>query len=362
MLSLQCGSYAAVLATTRKSYHEGERKSIDVTPKFPNPDDGFPVIQLEDTDGVLPASVQTTNNLRYAYFKTIAKGGKCVIQSCKDLHLGRIVCYKSLHPEIADDPLEQQRFLREARVTAMLQHPNTVPIYEIGRDKDGHYYFTMKRIVGDTLREILDGLRDNDTAMHNTWDLERLMDILIQVAQALDFAHKHGVIHRDIKPENIVAGSFGEVLLLDWGLAKVWNAEREVAVGQKKDSEDPSLTSQGPLQATPLYMSPEQIRRDELDQRTDIYSFGSVLFEVLTLEQLAWGDTLDEILENTEKRNAPTPSLVSPDRDISPRLDSICLRCVAKNPDHRFPSMRHVISELLYWKRLRNIERPPALV
>lgn len=328
-------------------------------PKYPNPTDGFPVIQLKDTDGALPSAVQTTNNTRYAYFKTIAKGGKCVIQACKDLYLGRTICYKSLHPELADDPLEQQRFLREARVTAMLQHPNTVPVYELGRDMNGKYYFTMKRVVGDTLREILDGLKAGETAMVNTWDLDRLIDILIQVAQALDFAHTHGVVHRDVKPENIVAGSFGEVLLLDWGLAKVWDTKKEnnpPVTGE--DTDDPSLTSRGPLQATPLYMSPEQVRGDELDRRTDIYSLGSVLFEVLTLEQLAWGETLDQILENTEKTPAPTPSLVNPDRDVPRGLDTICMRCIAKDPDHRFQSVGKLISELLYWKRLQAKNRP----
>ena len=325
--------------------------------KFPNPDDGFPVIELKDTDSALSSSVQTTNNVRYAYFKTIGKGGKCIIQSCKDLHLGRTICYKTLRPEFADDPLEQQRFLREARVTAMLQHPNTVPVYEIGRDKDGHYFFTMKRIVGDTMREILDGLVKGDVAMKHTWHMDRLVDILIQVAQALDFAHRHGVIHRDVKPENIVAGSFGEVLLLDWGLAKVWNAKPEAA-SNHQDSSDPSLTSQGPLQATPLYMSPEQVRGDDLDQRTDIYSFGAVLFEALTLQQLAWGDTIEEILENTESRSAPSPRAVSPERDIPTGLDSICMRCVANDPDHRFPSMAKVISELLYWQRVHSVYQP----
>ena len=329
-----------------------------MSPKYPNPDDGFPVIQLRDTDGDLPSAVKTTNNTRYAYFKTIARGGKCLIQSCKDLHLGRTICYKSLHPELADDPLEQLRFLREARVTAMLQHPNTVPVYEIGRDSKGHFYFTMKRVVGDTLAEILAGLKAHETAMENTWGLDKLVHILLQSAQALDFAHTHGVIHRDVKPENIVAGSFGEVLLLDWGLAKVWNEKKETRTSKLEDSDDPSLTSRGPLQATPLYMSPEQVRRDELDQLTDIYSFGAVLFEVLTMECLAWGDSIDEILLNTEQTRPPTPRQVNPDREIPPALETICMRCIAKDPDHRFQSMREVISELLYWKRLREAERP----
>lgn len=331
-------------------------------PQYPHPDDGYPAIQLKDTDKDLPAAVQMRNNTRYAYFKTIARGGKCLIQSCKDMHLGRTVCFKTLHPELADDPLEQRRFLREARVTAMLQHPNTVPVYEIGRDNKGHYYFTMKRVVGSTLREILDGLRNEDATIQSTWDLESLTDILLQVSQALDFAHTHGVVHRDIKPENIVAGAFGEVLLLDWGLAKVWDAPVEQPSPRNSENttkpSDPSLTAQGPLQATPLYMSPEQAREDELDHRTDIYSLGAVLFEMLTLKHLAWGETIDEILQSITDENAPTPSLVAPEREIPSRLEMICARCIAKDPNHRFQSMRDVIGELLYWNRLRDANRP----
>ena len=100
---------------------------------FPKPKDKYPVLYLKDTDIALPQHV-INNKTRYGYFKTIAKGGKCIIRSCKDFHLSRVVAYKSLRPELADDPLEQQRFLREARVTAMLQHPNTIPVYELSRD------------------------------------------------------------------------------------------------------------------------------------------------------------------------------------------------------------------------------------
>lgn len=309
--------------------------------------------------------------MRYAYFKTIARGGKCVIQSCKDLHLGRTVCYKKLHAEIADDAYEQQRFLREARVTAMLQHPNTAPVYELGRDSKGHYYFTMKLVVGATLREILDQLRDSHAETVAAWDLERLVDVLLQVAQALDYAHSHGVVHRDIKPENIVAGPFGEVLLLDWGLAKVWDvegggpesvkaAERTDSTETKSDEDaDKSLTSKGPLQATPLYMSPEQIAESEdIDHRTDIYSLGAVLFEVLTLQHLAWGETLEEMLDHTRNARPPTPSIVSPDRNVPSALDTLCLRCIQKEPNQRIQNIQEFIVELIYWKRLESASRP----
>ena len=115
-------------------------------PKFKQAD--YPKLYLEQTDKELSKNSQS--NFRYAYFKTIARGGKSLIQSCKDMHLGRVVCHKSLLAEFADDAIEQKRLLREARVSAMLQHPNTMPTYELGRNRQGHYYFTMKLVHGYT--------------------------------------------------------------------------------------------------------------------------------------------------------------------------------------------------------------------
>ena len=160
---------------------------------FPEPPKEYGSVFLEETDKPLPKKIN--QQTRYAFFSTIATGGKSLIKSCKDLHLSRFICYKTLKPEFADDEIEQQRLIREARVTAMLQHPNTVPTYELGRDSKGHCYFTMKLVHGYTLREILD-FRDR-------YDLTQLVDVMLQVAYALEYAHKHGVAHRDIKPENI---------------------------------------------------------------------------------------------------------------------------------------------------------------
>ena len=203
-------------------------------PRFSSaPEDDYPIVYLADTDKPLPRNVNP--HTRYAYFKLIARGGRSIIQSCKDLHLMRVVCYKSLKAEFADDPDEQRRFVREARVSAMLQHPNTVPTYELGRDLQGHYYFTMKMVHGYTLREVLD--------YRERYDLTRLVEVIIQVAHALEYAHGHGVAHRDIKPENILVGPFGEVLVLDWGLAKVWHPEGTPAP-------EPDTAKQPPLWRT----------------------------------------------------------------------------------------------------------------
>ncbi len=326
--------------------------------RYPKSAHGPVLIDRSDTDGPLSADAQLKNNTRYIYFKKVAQGGKCLIQSCKDLHLGRVVCFKSLRAEFANDPQEQQLFLREARVTAMLQHPNTAPVYEVGFDAKGRYYFTMKLVTGVTLREVLDGLSDGDAGMEAAWDLERLIDVVIQIGQVLNYAHVHGVVHCDVKPQNIVAGEFGEVLLLDWGLAEVRDRDEKTSVTPAHVDDDRALHSQAAHQATPQYMSPEQIAGNDIDHRTDIYSLGAILFEVLTRQQLAWGDTLDEMLRNKVNNPPPTPGMVAPDREIPMALQSLCLRCVQRAPEHRIQTTLELIHELLYWLRVDASHRP----
>jgi len=326
---------------------------------FPHPQDKYPVVYLKDTDLTLPDHVINTD-MRYTQFKTIARGGKCLIQSCKDYHLSRIVAYKSLHKEIADDAFEQKRFLREARVTAMLQHPNTIPIYELSRNNRGHYYFTMKLVEGYTLREVLDTSREEGTLPVDGYGFHRMVTILIQVANALDYAHSHRVVHRDIKPANILMGPFGEVLLLDWGLAKVWSEEPEEIPDMPflKDG-DPSLTAQGRLQGSPLYMSPEQIAESpELDHRSDIYSLGVVLYEILAGQNMFSPDNkVSVLLDQATKVTPPRPSEVATDRDIPRELEDLCMRCIEKDPDARIQTARLLVAAPRSW-RLRWSAQP----
>jgi len=325
---------------------------------FPHPQDKYPIVHIEDTDLDLPSHVRNAD-LRYTHFKTIARGGKCLIQSCKDYHLSRIVAHKSLHKEIADDSYEQQRFLREARVTAMLQHPNTIPIYELSRDNRGHYFFTMKLVEGYTLREVLDLAEAEGTQAVDGYGFHRMVTILIQVANALDYAHSHGVVHRDIKPANILMGPFGEVLLLDWGLAKVWSEEPEAMPDMPLlEDGDPSLTAQGKLQGTAHYMSPEQIEeRPSIDHRSDVYSMGAVLYEILAGQTTFQGEKVNEILDQVKNVMPPPPSEVATERDIPPQLEEICMRCIAKNPDERIGTARRLVAELRSWRMRWAAER-----
>jgi serine/threonine-protein kinase len=315
------------------------------------PDDTYAPVFLEDTDRLLPDKINAST--RYAYFKTIARGGKCIIQSCKDMHLGRTICYKKLKPEFADNPTEQRRFVREARVSAMLQHPNTVPTYELGRDSHGQLYFTMKLVHGFTLRELL------APDYRERYDLIQLVDVVIEVAHALAYAHSHRVVHRDIKPDNILVGPFDEVVLMDWGLAKVWNEDgsaNDLPPGEDVDPDAPatSLTGQGNLEGTAAYMSPEQIRRDPgIDYRTDIYSLGVILYEILARRTPFEAETVRGMIDQILNDAPPKPSEVTKMR-VPEALEKIAMRCIAKRPDQRV----HDCTELV--RLLRDEWNPSA--
>lgn len=201
----------------------------------------------------------------------------------------------------------------------------------------------MKLVHGYTLREILD--------YRERYDLSQLIDVIVQVGQALDYAHSHGVAHRDIKPENILVGPFGEVLLLDWGLAKVWDpteqGEEQSTAIEVTALDDLSLTAHGALQGTAAYMSPEQIRREpSIDYRTDIYSLGAILYELLSGVALSQGNSFDAILDQTLNQTPAAPSAVSRVGEVPARLEAICMKCIEKDPDARYQSAGELVREL----------------
>lgn len=305
--------------------------------------DNYPQIDARDTDRQLSRYFANDFN-RYTEFSPVGKGGIGMLQSCRDNNLGRVVVMKVLHQRMAEQEHLRARFLREARVTAQLQHPNTVPVYEVGHDRDGGLYFTMKKVEGETLRDILEKQILGETKYLETYNLDRLLGVVIQVCNALAYAHVHGVVHRDVKPENVLIGTFGEVILLDWGVAKVWAMDEEE---EEQVSQYQELTDVGQRPGTPLYMAPEQVRGgQEIDGRTDIYAIGVVLYEILTLKEPLRGDRIQETFEMILKEQPIPPEQRTPSRKVPRLLSAIAMRAMAKDPNDRYQTMPELVDAL----------------
>ena len=319
------------------------KKSANLTPPDASPQ--RPQIDAKDTDRQLPKYFSNSFN-RYSDFQHFAKGGAAELRSCLDNNLGRTVLMKTLHPHLANHEYLRARFLREARVTAQLQHPNTATVYEIGHDVEGRLYFTMKKIDGETLHEVIQRqpTDPNNQATGELLTLDRLLSVLLQVCNALAYAHAHGVVHRDVKPENILLGEYGEVVLLDWGVAKVWALDEEEET-MSVLHEDLTVVGQRP--GTPLYMSPEQVRGGaEIDARTDVYSIGVVLYEALTLKEPLRGKRVNETFEMIAKTMPVPPRERAPQRNIPHTLSNACMKALAKDPQDRYQTMQEMIEVL----------------
>jgi len=318
---------------------------------MPNSTDGQGPILLSATDYKLPKTLPEGID-KYTNFKEMARGGSAVLRTCFDQITGRTVVMKSLLKQFEMDPRENRRLLREARVTAQLQHPNTVPVYEIGRDHRQGLYFTMKRVSGENFFEILKRVARDVPETVGEFSLRRRVEIVATAGLALMYAHARGVIHRDIKPENIWVGNFGEVVLLDWGVAKVWGQPDDgpapPLLAEQQQAQVQALTMAGDRPGTPLYMSPEQVNvnRATVDERSDIFSMGVVLYEVAALREPFRGRVIQETFENIIHDNPPPPSQVRPQEGIPRRLDEVVMKAISKSPADRFQTMRQMLEAL----------------
>ncbi|WP_395745379.1 protein kinase domain-containing protein [Prosthecobacter sp.] len=265
--------------------------------------------------GVLPAC-NPDAAAPYVFGGQIARGGMGSILDAYDCKLGRRVAVKIMLAEMHATPAQKQRFINEAAVLARLTHPNVVPVYDIGRDAEGQLFYSMKRVKGRTLQQIANALHEREPGAAAQHSLDRLLTIFRKVCDAVAFAHSMGVIHRDLKPDNIMVGEFGEVLVMDWGLAKILGQGDEAALGAPESGAWHASafigTLEGSVMGTPQYMSPEQAegRIADIGTCSDIFSLGAILYTILTLRPPVEGSTVDEILHKVSTGNITPPSSI----------------------------------------------------
>jgi len=363
--------------------------------------------------------------------KEIARGGMGAVILARDKAIQRELAVKVIRPEVADSEEHRLRFLEEAQVTGQLEHPNIVPIHELGKDAEGNLYFTMKLVKGKSLGEIVKEIKDAEAEasgvsgqvsgedgrpetrnlkpeIPNLPTLSDLLNAFLKSCDGIAFAHSKGVIHRDLKPDNIMVGEFGEVQIMDWGLAKVVgqdqraetkdqrpeegkseanvehpmpNAERptseselrradtvpaggpqsairnQESVRSVRSGSDIALTVDGQITGTPAYMPPEQAegKLEMIDHRSDVYSLGAILYEILTLERPIEGDTVHKVLLNVSDGKITPPEQRTPDRHVPKELSAVVMQAMAKNRRQRYQSVQDLGQDIKLFLEGRSV-------
>jgi len=305
-------------------------------------------------DRTLPAAVDLVRDPgmdlegdgRYQLQTILGEGGMGEVLLCHDRRIGRAVAMKVVH-RTQTGPTPDLRFLREACVQGQLEHPAIVPVYDLAKDSHGRQFFTMKRVRGETLELLIARLSEGDEKTRAEYTLHKLLAAYTRVCLAIDFAHTRGVVHRDLKPSNIMLGDFGEVYVLDWGVAKVDDHEDEVEgeatleqSGERlsvRELSDGARTAAGDILGTPAYMAPEQLRGEPVDARTDVYALGAILFEILTLT------SLHDCRSASRRDRRDCPELSA---NIAPELVAIWRKATEREPTARHGSARELHDEV----------------
>ncbi len=295
----------------------------------------------------------------------IGEGGMGEVFLVTDRDLKRQVAMKVLRRDVSIGREQRLHFIAEAQATSQLEHPGIPPVHDLGLTPDGRLYFTMKLVSGRTLREVLHDLALKRKEVAREYTLHKLVSVLERICETMNFAHERGVIHRDLKPENVMLGDYGEVHVMDWGLARVERATdgaERIATARELTG---FMTDDGTIKGTLPYMSPEQARAEALDRRSDVYALGCLLYEVLTL-QPAFDPRDKELLARKQAGDVVDVASRNPRRPVPEPLAQVCRKAMATVPAERYPTAGALAGSLRAWldgraQRERRHEEAEAL-
>lgn len=309
-------------------------------------------------------------NDKYKVDHLIAQGGMAMVFKAKDKNCRRSVALKIIRDRESQNQEIVHRFIEEAQIAAQLDHPNILPIYELNIDSQDTPYYTMKLVEGDTFDSLLNKIKRGDKETIGKYPINRLLQLYIKICEAVAFADSKGVIHRDLKPENIMVGEFGEVFIMDWGIAKIAEKEDlpvenqiddyiELIDSISKDSDfNTTTTIHGQILGTPCFMAPEQILSDRgtINSQTDVYALGGILYNILSLEtphpeldlKTLFKNKLAGKVQTPKKRAADCGNSLAhlPQGKIPEALSSICKKAMATRPEDRYAKANNVIQDI----------------
>jgi serine/threonine protein kinase len=332
------------------------------------------------------------NSIEHPDFRVkehLASGGMGAVLEVEEATTLRPVALKVMHPNALQSEEARGRFMLEAQVMARLEHPNIVPMHVLKKDAEGKPFYTMKKVVGRDLQQIIAAIRKGHIRTAEDFPLARLLQIFQKICDAIGYAHSKGVVHRDLKPANVMVGEFGEVLVMDWGLAKIIGQDEvepsiedstditaELSESQLANSDlldvGAGLTMDGALMGTPQYMAPEQAegRVNEIDGRTDVWALGGILYSILTLHPPITGKSLQELLSKVRTGEIVSPTVFNSSRAVGKKLSvnpdfkllhcpslripsplaAIVQQAMQVEPDHRYPTAEDLREDVEAWQ------------